>query len=146
VLSTAKPDPAAVKEAALVASGLPFLEKVWSDDEWTLYEVRRPTPLVSEPARLLDFDAAQITLYTPEPGPVVVRVAYSRWLGLVDTLGKPLPTPEEGDLIVQPCLSGLATDRGIENPRDNWLVLHATHAGIFRIGAPYKMPRGSACS
>jgi hypothetical protein len=146
VLSTAKPDPAAVKEAALVASGLPFLEKVWSDDEWTLYEVRRPTPLVSEPAQLLDFDAAQITLYTPEPGPVVVRVAYSRWLGLVDTLGKPLPTPEEGDLIVQPCLSGLASDRGIENPRDNWLVLHATHAGIFRIGAPYKMPRGSACS
>jgi hypothetical protein len=25
-------------------------------------------------------------------------------------------------------------------------VLHATEAGVYRIGAPYKMPRGSACS
>ena len=33
----------------------------------------------------------------------------------------------------------------VENPRDNWLVLHATEAGTYRIGAPYKVPRGSAC-
>ena len=145
VLSRAAPDAAAVEEAALVASGLPFLERVWSDDEWTIYEVRHPTPLVSAPAEVLSFDAAQITLYTPEPGPVVVRIAYSRWLGLVDAFGKPVPTPEEGDTTLQPCLSGLATDRGIENARDNWLVLHAPHPGIYRIGAPYKMPRGSAC-
>jgi hypothetical protein len=149
VLSRAKPDAAAVEEAALVASGLPYLERVWSDDEWTLYEVRRPTPLVSEPAEVLDFDAAQITLYTPEPGPIVVRVAYSRWLGLVDVWGKPLPTDgadgPDGEPLTQPCLSGLASDRGIDNPRDNWLVLHATEPGVYRIGAPYKVPRGSAC-
>ena len=150
VLSTAKPDDAAVEEAALVAGGLPYLERVWSDDEWTLYEVDRPAPLASAPAEVLSFDAAQITLYTPEPGPVVVRVAYSRWLGLVDAWGKPLPTDgadgPDGEPLAQPCLSGLASDRDIENPRDNWLVLHATEAGVYRIGAPYKMPRGSACS
>ena len=99
---------------------------------------------------MLAFDAAQITLYTPEPGPIVVRVAYSRWLGLVDAWGTPLPTDgadgPDGEPLAQPCLSGLATDRGIDNPRDNWLVLHATEAGVYRIGAPYKMPRGSACS
>jgi hypothetical protein len=150
VLSTAKPDAAAGEEAALVAGGLPYLDRVWSDSEWTLYEVRRPKPLASEPAEVLAFDAAQITLYTPEPGPIVVRVAYSRWLGLVDAWGTPLPTDgadgPDGEPLSQPCLSGLATDRDIDNPRDNWLVLHATEPGVYRIGAPYKVPRGSACS
>ena len=141
VLSTATPDAAAVEEAALVSAGLPYLERVWSDEDWMLYEVRNPAPLASAPARVLDFDAAQITLYTPEPGPIVVRVAYSRWLGLVDATrcrrGRCRPRPR--------CLSGLASDRDVENPRDNWLVLHATEAGAYRIGAPYKVPRGSAC-
>ena len=91
---------------------------------------------------MLAFDAAQVTLYTPEPGPVIVRVAYSRWLGLVDARASRAGDPSEG---AQPCLSGLASDRGIENARDNWLVLHAPQAGVYRIGAPYKMPRGSAC-
>ncbi|GAA2121874.1 MFS transporter [Nocardioides bigeumensis] len=150
VLSEAKPDVAAVEEAALVADGLPYLDRVWSDDEWTLYEVRRPRPLVSEPAEVLSFDSALITLSTPEPGPIVVRVAYSQWLGLLDAGGEPLPTDgadgPDGVQLEQPCLSGLATDRGVDNPRDNWLVLHATEAGVYRIGAPYKMPRGSACA
>jgi hypothetical protein len=138
VLSTATPDAAAVEEAALVSAGLPFLERVWSDEDWMLYEVRNPAPLASAPARVLDFDAAQIMLYTPEPGPIVVRVAYSRWLGLVDATGRALPAEAA-------CLSGLASDREVENPRDNWLVLHASEAGTYRIGAPYKVPRGSAC-
>jgi hypothetical protein len=138
VLSTATPDAAAVEEAALVSAGLPYLERVWSDADWMLYEVRNPAPLASAPARVLDFDAAQITLYTPDPGPIVVRVAYSRWLGLVDASGRALPAEAA-------CLSGLASDREVENPRDNWLVLHAAEPGTYRIGAPYKVPRGSAC-
>jgi hypothetical protein len=141
VLSKATPDDAAVEEAALVSAGLPYLKPVWNDDEWTVYEVSTPRPLVSSPARVLAFDAAQVTLYTPSPGPVTVRVAYSRWLGLVDELGRPVPGDGNGA-----CLSGLANDRGIENARDNWVVLHAPQAGVYRIGAPYKMPRGSACS
>jgi hypothetical protein len=146
VLSTAKPDAAAVEEAALVSGGLRYLERVWSDDEWTLYQVRNPRPLVSEPATVLGFDAAMITLYTPQPGPVVVRVTYSRWLGLVDPVGSPVPTPDgDGEQAVQPCLSGLAADPAVVDPRDNWLVLHAPEAGVYRIGAPYKVPRGSAC-
>ena len=88
---------------------------------------------------MLAFDAAQVTLYAPAPGPVVVRVAYSRWLGLLDEAGRPLPAGSGA------CLSGLAADLDLEHPRDNWLVLHAPEAGVYRIGAPYKMPRGSAC-
>jgi hypothetical protein len=146
VLSKARPDSAAVQEAALVSAGLPYLDRVWSDADWALYEVVRPTSLVSPPARVLDFDAAQITVFTPGPGPVTIRVAYSDWLGLVDALGHPLPAPASDDQTLQSCLSGSASDRGDDDARDNWLVLHATHGGVFRIGAPYKMPRGSACS
>ena len=57
---------------------------------------------------------------------------------VVDATGKPLPAEAA-------CLSGLASDLEVENPRDNWLVLHASEAGTYRIGAPYKVPRGSAC-
>ena len=71
----------------------------------------------------------------------MVRVAYSRWLGLVDAAGKP-SLPAEATRALP---SGLASAPDVENPRDNWLVLHATEAGAYRIGAPYKVPRGSAC-
>jgi hypothetical protein len=43
------------------------------------------------------------------------------------------------------CVSGQASDPTVTNTRDDWLVLHATEPGIYRIGAPYKVPRGSAC-
>jgi hypothetical protein len=29
--------------------------------------------------------------------------------------------------------------------RDDWVVLHAPVAGTYRIAAPYKLPRGTAC-
>lgn len=148
VTSTAAPDAAAVEESALVTAGLPYLDRVWSDAQWTLYEVHNPRPLVSAPAEVIDFDAAEVTLYTPAAGPVVVRIGYSRWLSLVDELGKPLAGPADGDTSVQPCLSGLATGTDDDGPGKqpyNWLVLHATHPGVYHIAAPYKMPRGSAC-
>jgi hypothetical protein len=145
VLTSAAPDSAAVQEQALVAGGLTYLTKVWSDADWSLYEVRNPTPLAAKPAQVLDFDAAQVTLFTPGPGPVVVRIAYSDWLGLVDAAGKPLPAVAGDDPAQQSCLSGLASDEQLQHPRDNWLVLHAAHGGVYRIGAPYKVPRGSAC-
>jgi len=145
VLSRAAPDAAAEEEAALVAGGLPYLDRVWSDDEWTLYEVRDPKPLASAPAEVLGFGAAEVTLYTPTAARIVVRIGYSRWLSLVDAEGKPLPGPADGDLSPQPCLSALAADPTIQKPAVNWLVLHAPHEGVYQITAPYKVPRGSAC-
>ncbi len=149
VLPNAAPDDAAVQEAALVAGGLPYLERVWSDAQWALYEVHNPRSLVSAPAEIIDFDSAEVTLYTPVAGPVVVRIGFSRWLSLLDEYGKPMPGPIDGDTTLQPCLSGLASgfddEDATRKPPYNWLVLHATHEGVYHIGAPYKVPRGSAC-
>ena len=152
--TTATPDPAAAEEAALVAGGLPYLTSVWSDDEWTLYEVRHATPLVSPPAEVIAYDAAELTVSTPRAGKIVVRIADSPWLSLVDENGDPLPSGDEsvpatiGGTGGPACLSGLDAefpDSDTDGPRDDWLVLHAPAAGTYRIAAPYKLPRGTAC-
>ncbi|WP_296601963.1 MFS transporter [Nocardioides sp.] len=158
VLSTAQPDAAAVAETDLINGGLPYLEPVWSDEHWTLYAVRRPTPLVSPPARVVSFDAEHLTLFTPSAGDVVVRIADSPWLSVVDV---DRTVDVEASFVqrylTEPCLSGLdAADAvgpvgpvdaaGSVHPRrDNWLVLHAPSAGTYRISAPYKLPRGTSC-
>jgi hypothetical protein len=153
VLSPATPDPAALAERELVASGLPYLKKVWAEDGWTIFEVRRPTPLVSPPATVLEFNAAGITLSTPRAGPVVVRIPESPWLSLVDEDGNPLegsPTDSaDGEGATDgACLTDLDTVQAeADSPRrpDDWLVLQAPRAGIYRIAAPYKLPRGTTC-
>jgi len=150
VLSTAAPDPAAVGESRLVAAGLPYLRQVWANADWTLFEVRRPTPLVSPPASVLRFDAAEVTLYAPRAGPVVVRIPDSPWLSLVDDGGRPLDVPGPGlvDGADSACLTDLDTEHPVgaaRDRRDDWLVLRAPAPGIYRIAAPYKLPRGSAC-
>ncbi|HEU5037795.1 MAG TPA: MFS transporter [Nocardioides sp.] len=155
VLSTAAaPDPAAVDEADLVAGGLPYLDRVWSDDEWSLYEVRHPTPLVSPPAMVVAYDAAELTITTPVAGRVVIRIADSPWLSLVDAAGDPLPGSEveEGAEALgaggPACLTHLESEKSDDEangPRDDWLVLHAPAPGTYRIAAPYKLPRGTSC-
>ena len=153
--TTATPDPAAAEEAELVAGGLPYLEQVWADDEWTLYVVKNPTPLVSPPAEVVAYDAAELTVTTPRAGRIVVRIADSPWLSLVDANGEPLPAVTDTDAAdsleggSEPaCLSGLDAEfpgDTTDGPRDDWLVLHAPAAGTYRIAAPYKLPRGTSC-
>jgi hypothetical protein len=155
VLSTAAaPDPAAAQEADLVAGGLPYLDRVWSDDQWALYEVRHPAPLVSPPARVVAYDAAELTITTPVAGRVVIRIADSPWLSLVDANGDPLPegdTTEGAEVFGAggpACLTHLESewpDDAARGPRDDWLVLHAPAPGTYRIAAPYKLPRGTSC-
>lgn len=153
VLTTAEPDAAAVEEAALVRDGLPYLDRVWGDATWTLYAVRRPAPLVSPPGRVVAYDAAELTVTTPRAARIVVRIAASPWLSLVDTDGRTIPSGGAA------CLSDLwgevgglasgrapaATDVREQRP-DDWIVLHAPAAGTYTIAAPYKLPRGSSCS
>ena len=133
-VSTAAPDAAAGQEAALVAGGLPYLERVWSDDQWALYEVAHPTPLAAPPAEVLDFDAAQVTVFTPGPGPVVIRIAYSRWLGLVDALGKPL---DEAMSIHEEFLT-LMQGKGQVEPDEDVLEDGIAFAGVAKFPARIK--------
>ena len=92
VLPTGRRDAAAVAEADLVAGGLGYLRQVWSNPSWRLYAVRDPTPLADPPAVVTRFDA-EVELYMPRPGTVVVRIPESPWLSLLDAQGRPLEPP-----------------------------------------------------
>jgi hypothetical protein len=64
-------------EADLVRS---TLTRVWSNEDWTLYEVPNPVPLVAAPATLVSQDAASLTFDAPAAGNVQVKIRHSRWL------------------------------------------------------------------
>jgi hypothetical protein len=140
VLATTAPsDYGAHAEARLVAHGLPYLRKIWSDRSWTLYAVRHPAPLVDPTATVTEFDADQLTVTTPAAGRYVVKVATSPWLSIVDATGHPADAG---------CLSDLDTEYPATAGRsaDNWVVLRAPAAGTYRIAAPYRLPRGTRCA
>ncbi|MFE5871170.1 MFS transporter [Streptomyces roseifaciens] len=150
VLPTDEPDPAAVDEAKLVAKGQPYLRQVWSDDNWRLYEVEAPTPLADPPAVVERTDAEGITIRVDKPGPVLIRIPHSPWLGLVDENGKDVKPPKAGPrgeppVNVNGCLSKEVQEAREDRPEDNWTVLNAPKPGTYHIVARYKLPRGTGC-
>ena len=151
VLPEGEPDDAAQAEAALVASGLPYLRPVWSDENWRVFEVRNPTPLADAPAEVLSFDEAGVELMLPVAASVVVRIPSSPWLSLVDAEGRaleqtPTGSPDSEEAYLEGCL-GATTPADPDDPAaEVWTVLHAPRPGVYRIAAPYKLPPGTACA
>jgi hypothetical protein len=92
-LADAEVDRAARPEAALVASGLPFLEPIWQDDHWQLWRVVDAERIVDEPARLVRLEPTAIVLDVATAEPVLVRVRYSDHFSL-DAAGCVRPTPD----------------------------------------------------
>jgi hypothetical protein len=73
-------DWSAPDEVALVRHGLPYLQKVWWNQTWTLYAVTNPTPVISPSGQVVIRDAVSLTVSLPNPGEYVVRVRWSRYL------------------------------------------------------------------
>jgi len=73
-------DWSAPDEVTLVRDGLPYLQKVWSNQNWSLYAVANPRPVVAPPGRVVARDAVSLTVSLPDPGEYVVRVRWSRYL------------------------------------------------------------------
>ncbi|MFE6777638.1 MFS transporter [Streptomyces sp. NPDC057702] len=150
VLPKDRLDGAGEAEAKLVVKGLPYLEKVWSDENWKLYRVERPTPLADGPATVRRAAAEELTIEVAKPGPVLLRVPYSPWLGLIDGKGENVEAPRSGPagtpaVNSQGCLTAEVQQAAEGEPEDEWTVLHAPSAGTYHIGGRYKFPRGTAC-
>jgi hypothetical protein len=65
-------------EVALIDRGLPYLDPIWRGAHWTLYRVRRPTPLVAPAAAALDrIGPADFALSARRPGSYLVRIHYT---------------------------------------------------------------------
>lgn len=166
VLSSDEPDIAARDEARIVRSGQPYLRKIWSDPNWTLYRVLDPMPLASPPASESRAEAGGVTVTVQRPGEVMVRVPWSPWLGLVNKDGERIEAPEQMQLNRNGCLrpaepmsseptrmpggadadsDGDGKEDAEEPPTDEWTVLEAPRAGTYRLAAPYRLPRGTPC-
>lgn len=150
VLPADNPDQGAEKESRLLGTGLPYLRQVWSDDNWKLYEVKNPTQLADPPATVERAGADQLVLKVRERGPVLIRIPYSPWLGLVDSQGRSVHAPkadrsDELPVNRQGCLTKQIEDAEGGQPEDEWTVLHAPRAGTYRIAGKYQLPRGTPC-
>ncbi|MGG8409789.1 MFS transporter [Streptomyces sp. 12297] len=140
VLSADEPDSGGKHEAELIRSGVPYLQRVWSNENWDLFRVSRPTPLADLPATVRRVGAGELVVDVKEAGAVRIRVPYSPWLGLVDAQGKSVEPPTEDENIAG-CLFRSAPDA----EGDEWTTLLAPTPGVYRLAAPYQLPRGTAC-
>jgi hypothetical protein len=79
-LPSAKPDRSSYGERALIEKGLPYLRLRWKSDDWRLYEVLLPAPIVIPRGRasilLEQLGSDEVLLDVKRPGEALVRV---RW-------------------------------------------------------------------
>jgi hypothetical protein len=113
-LSNGPYDWVAPQEAALVRSGLPYLEEVWTSSTWTLYAVKNPRPVISAPGRVIGRDGASLSVSLPEAGEYVVRVHWSRYLSTSAGCVRPAEGGWTTLVVEQP---GRATIKGSLLPR-----------------------------
>jgi len=153
VLPKGAPDSAAKREAQIVQQGQPYLRYLWGDTNWRLYAVDDPTPLADPPATVDRAGAGEWTIYVKAAGRVLIRIPYSPWLGLVDAQGKSVDPPQQTEasklnkdepkVYTNPngCLKKATED----TEGDVWTELLAPRPGVYRLAAPYQLPRGTGC-
>lgn len=153
VLPKGKPDSGAKTEAELVQRGQPYLRQVWGDSNWQLFAVEDPMPLADPPATVDRAGAGELRIHVKSAGRVLIRIPYSPWLGLVDEEGKSVLPPQETaaskadedgpKVYTNPNGCLLKTEEDADG--DEWTELLAPRAGVYRLAAPYQLPRGTGC-
>ena len=137
------------------SEGLPYLKQVWGDANWQLFEVDDPTPLADPPATVERAEAGELTIEVKRAGRVLIRIPYSPWLGLVDAKGKSVQRAA-GDAR-RPSAARTTTSRrrsttstgacSRRRGRGRRRVDGTARAapGVYRLAAPYQLPRGTPC-
>ena len=108
VLPSAKPDKSSYRERGLIERGLPYLKLRWSSEDFRVYEVTLPTPLVVPEGdaniTLEQFGSDELLLRVIRPGEAIVKVRWTPyWLahgGCVEPAGEwtRVVAPEDGFL------------------------------------------------
>lgn len=121
-------DPAARQEQRLIERGLPFLEKVYEDEHWRVYEVEgaRSLTRTGSGAHVRRIGPTSFTLAARREGPVLVRV---RW------------TPYWRITRGSAC---------VERAPGGWTLVRAARPGAIRVAAEFDPVRivdhGPSCS
>lgn len=69
-------------EAQLISTDLAYLNPVWRNAHWTLYQVLGFAPLVDPPARVISQQPDAIVVSVPKDSSIRVRLRWYRWLGM----------------------------------------------------------------
>ena len=67
-------------EYKLVAAGITYLHQVWTSDDWTLYRVGNPTPILAPPQAVLSYSQSRLVIRSTCACTFTVRIRYSRYL------------------------------------------------------------------
>ncbi|MGQ4332089.1 MFS transporter [Streptomyces hayashii] len=142
------------RERELVQRGLPYLEQIWGDANWQLFRVLDPAPLAEPNAVVQRAEQGEMTIDVKKAGRILIRIPYSPWLSVVDAQGKSLKPPQEtreskdrsdGEPKTYDNVNGCLFETQEDTEGDKWTVLLAPRAGIYRLAAPYQLPRGTPC-
>ncbi|MEV6169347.1 MFS transporter [Streptomyces sp. NPDC051954] len=142
------------RERDLVQRGMPYLNQIWGDANWQLFQVTDPTSIAEPNAVVERTEQTELTMKVTVPGRILVRIPYSPWLSIVDAEGKKLKPPQEteaskdrpdGTAKTYNNLNGCLMEADEDADGDKWTVLLAPKAGTYRLGAPYVLPRGTPC-
>jgi hypothetical protein len=112
-------DFAAKAEADLIRSDLPYLQPVWRDARWELFEVRAPRPLIRG-ATLTHLAPDAITFRTTGAGEVALQL---RWSPLFDL--------------------DSAAGRGCVRERGEWTSVQVPGPGTYTLVSRLQLPAGA---
>lgn len=121
-------DPAAKQEHRLIERGLPFLNEVYRDAHWRVYEVEgaRSLTRTGSGARVRRIGPTSFTLHAERRGPVLVRVRFTPYWRVT---------------------TGSAC---VERATGDWTLVRAKRPGTIRVAARFDpvriVDRGPACS
>lgn len=83
VVPKAPLDYASRAEAALVTRGLSYLRPAWTSNDWKVYRVVQPSPLI-DAATVVGVDADRVTLDADHAGTLRTRIRWSQYLDVLD--------------------------------------------------------------
>ncbi len=69
-------------ERDLIETNLPYLNPIWRNSHWTLYEVTNFSPLVSAPGAVISQHPDAIVVSVPANSSMTVRIRWYPWLGM----------------------------------------------------------------
>jgi len=82
-------------ELSLISTNLPYLNPIWRNAHWTLYQVQDFAALVDPPARVLSQQPAAIVVQVAPNSSIRVRLRWYRWLGM-ESLDKQACIAQDG--------------------------------------------------
>lgn len=115
-------------EAKLIGGGLDYLSEVWSNDDWRLYRVTAPTPIVAPPLTLLEVSPSTMTVRVPQEAvgtDQLVRIRPSRYLTATSD------GDEVDDRTLATCLA--PTDTG------NWTTARFSRPGVYTLSGQFSV-------